>query len=269
MLKFLDKGTKISVYQNRICFNAPTYVQGVVRFFYGDGREDLHNIFQPIQKCVEWYWNDKNDDIMYMFNNAVNGLKILKSSYSSYATIQHTIDYYIIILMQKNNDLISKLGINILDINKITDVVCNKNCDTKIYESKSGESKTVKNISGDRQDKQDKQDKLKKIDKQNERHSDKNNDKNNDKQTSEENIETHNKDICSFEDDAAISKDIHKFLFELWNEREIKIVINLFKELEAKQYTHENEYIYNNLMKYCEMKENNLFKYIEEHSSIL
>ena len=64
-------------------------------------------------------------------------------------------------------------------------------------------------------------------------------------------------------------KDIHKFLFELWNEREIKIVINLFKELEAKQYTHENEYIYNNLMKYCEMKENNLFKYIEEHSSIL
>ena len=50
----------------------------------------------------------------YIFNNAVVGLKMLKNAYSEYATIQHTLDYYIIILMQKNATLIAKMGINII-----------------------------------------------------------------------------------------------------------------------------------------------------------
>ena len=256
MLKYLDKGTKISVHQNRICFNSPTIIQGMVRFIYGDGREDLHNIFQPIQKCVEWFWNDKNDDITYMFNNAVNGLKILKNAYSTYATIQHTIDYYIIVLMQKNNDLISRLGINILDINKITDVVCNKKNDDDISLSTDHQTKAtiVPTTSGNKSKK----------------------DKNANKSHPEENpisvqALSSEKSQLPVEDDTVTNpqKDIHKFLFELWNEREMKIVINLFKELEAKQYSSEKDYIFTNLMQYCEMKENKLYKYIEENSSVL
>ena len=68
LLRFLDPGTKISIYQNRIHFNSPTYVQGFIRFLYGDNREHLHNLYMPIQKCVEWYWNDKNLDMNYVFN---------------------------------------------------------------------------------------------------------------------------------------------------------------------------------------------------------
>jgi hypothetical protein len=81
-------------------------------------------------------------------------------------------------------------------------------------------------------------------------------------------------------------RDIHKFLFELWNEREIDIVINLYREMETKQQgaesqhsgvglgcspsgTIERNYIYNNIMQYCEMKENKLYKYIEQNSSVL
>ncbi len=210
LLKFMDKGTKISVHDNRIYFNSPNYIQGVVRFIYGDGREDLHNIYQPIQKCVEWFWNDKNDDMVYIFNNAVNGLKILKSSYSTYATIQHTLDYYIIVLMQKNIDFISKIGVALLDINKLTDI-----------ETESSK----KSIKED--------------------------------------------DTTTISSNDNFHKDIHKFLFELWTEREIKIVINLFKELETKQTSPEKTYIYDNLMKYCEMKENKLFNYIKENSSVL
>ena len=45
---------------------------------------------------------------------------MLKHAYSEYATIQHTIDYYIIILMQKNATLIAKMGISSLDIDKLT-----------------------------------------------------------------------------------------------------------------------------------------------------
>ena len=63
--------------------------------------------------------NDKNEDIVYMFINAVLGLKFLKNSYSTYATIQHTLDYYIIILMQKNSTIMSRMGINSIDIDTL------------------------------------------------------------------------------------------------------------------------------------------------------
>jgi len=71
LLRFLDEGTKISIYHNRIHFNSPSYIQGLIRFMYGDNREHLHNLYLPIQKCVEWFWNEKHSDMIYMFNNAV------------------------------------------------------------------------------------------------------------------------------------------------------------------------------------------------------
>jgi len=262
MLKYLDKGTKISVHQNRLCFNSPTIIQGVVRFIYGDGREDLHNIFQPIQKCVEWFWDDKNDDMVYMFNNSVTGLKILKQSYSTYATIQHTIDYYIIVLMQKNNNLIltaqfageaitlgpapqslpdtvqsthyaySAYSQQGLQAKGNIDKVCKSYLDMKIQIGTQQQGCGTPQQQG---------------------------------------CGTLNDDTSTLQRDMQrdMQKDIHKFLFELWNDREIKIVINLFKELEAKHGTNEQDYIFTNLMQYCEMKENKLYRYIEEHSSIL
>jgi hypothetical protein len=64
-------------------------------------------------------------------------------------------------------------------------------------------------------------------------------------------------------------KDIHKFLFDLWNKREIDIVINLYKELESKKNTDEQNSLYDNIMNYCSMKETKLNKYIEQISSVL
>ena len=42
LLRFLDAGTKISIHNNCLYFNSPTYVQGIIRFMYGDNREHLH-----------------------------------------------------------------------------------------------------------------------------------------------------------------------------------------------------------------------------------
>ena len=99
---FRSSGTKISISENRLYFNEPGALQGVVRFIYGDGREDLHNLYQPIRKCAKWFWNDSNAEIKYLFQNAVSGIKMLKGSYSSWSTIQHTLDYYILILIQND-----------------------------------------------------------------------------------------------------------------------------------------------------------------------
>jgi hypothetical protein len=254
LIKYLDEGTKVSIYQNRLNFNSPTYAQGIIRFMYGDNREDLHNILLPIQKCVEWYWNEKNEDMVYMFNNAVLGLKFLKNSYSAYATIQHTIDYYIIILMQKNTTLMSRMGINSIDIDKLTNAILYNDNTTTI-------PIVLENDSRKQESNKDEGKKNKKKDINNDT---KDNTKDNTKEI---------KDIEQLQDkDDKLSlqmRDIHKFLFDLWNQREINIVINLYKELENKQKGIERDYIYNNIMQYCEMKENKLYKYIEENSSIL
>jgi hypothetical protein len=248
LIKYLDEGTKVSIYQNRLNFNTPSYIQGIVRFMYGDNREDLHNILLPIQKCVEWYWNEKDNDMVYMFNNAVLGLKFLKNSYSTYATIQHTIDYYIIILMQKNTTIMSKMGINSIDIEKLTNAILN-NDDSKKDDPKKDDPKK------DDPKKDKKKDVKEKI------VDAKDNTIDNSKDNSKDNV---------IEDRITIqTRDIHKFLYELWNQREINIVINLYKEMENKQAGTERDYIYNNIMNYCQMKENKVYKYIEDNSSIL
>ena len=238
LLRFLDSGTKISINNNRLFFNSPTYIQGIVRFLYGDNREHLHNLYLPIQKCVEWFWDEKHTDMIYIFNNAVIGLKFLKKAYSEYATIQHTIDYYIIILMQKNSTLIAKMGISTLDIDTITSNLLDTNTfdKNKQIKSQKKDQQSKEQQSKEQQSKEE-QPKI---------------------QPSEYSVDTINK-----------LKDIHKFLFDLWNKREIDIVINLYKELESKKNTDEQNSLYDNIMNYCSMKETKLNKYIEQNSSVL
>ena len=285
LLRFLDAGTKISIHNNCLYFNSPTYVQGIIRFMYGDNREHLHNLYLPIQKSVEWYWNDKNNDMTYIFNNAVVGLKMLKNAYSEYATIQHTLDYYIIILMQKNATLIAKMGIKSLDIDTLTNELLNDNevnntiatNDTNTINN-TNNTNTTNNTSNDTN--------ISINNSNNSNNSNKNKHKN--KQRNETNdynrLDTINTNTIETKEEIKKEnyqeptketininklKDIHKFLYGLWNEREINIVINLYKELESKQHTEEKTNIYDNLMNYCSMKETKLNKYIEQNSSIL
>jgi hypothetical protein len=281
LLRFLDPGTKISIYQNRIHFNSPTYIQGFIRFIYGDNREHLHNLYMPIQKCVEWFWNDKNLDMNYVFNNSVIGLKMLKQSYSDYATIQHTIDYYIIILMQKNAFLINKIGINSLDIDKITDGM------VEAVDKQERKDKIERNEKQDIIEQPKNKNKHRNTNTNNNTNSTLENtiipiqntqgtqstqatqDKSDIKSDIKSDLESISQLHSSNSNNSNHSKDIYKFLFELWNQREINIVVNLYREMETKPNGYERDNIYSNIMSYCSMKENKLFKYIEENSSIL
>ena len=272
LLRFLDNGTKISIYQNSIHFNSPSYIQGFIRFIYGDNREHLHNLYLPIQKCVEWFWDDNSEDMKYMFNNSVIGLKMLKYAYTEYATIQHTIDYFIIIIMQKNSHLITKMGFTVLDIERITnEKITNEKITNEKIECEGNSTNNIKQTL---------------INNANNTTKNKNNKNGNNGNT--ENIEntntinpknirdsilltkiSENDKIKDIQNKDIHHKDIHKFLFELWNQREINIIINLYKEMESKQKGFERDNIYSNIMSYCSMKESKLYKYIENNSSIL
>ena len=41
-------------------YQEKSYFQSIMRSFQGDTREDLHNLYHPILKCLEWYSPDNN-----------------------------------------------------------------------------------------------------------------------------------------------------------------------------------------------------------------
>ena len=100
LLQFKEKDTKISVSDNSITFNEPSYGQGLVRSLYGDCREDLHNIYHPLLKAVEWYPIDK---FHVYYEECKKGLQLLLEVYDDNTTIHHTISHYISIIEGKND----------------------------------------------------------------------------------------------------------------------------------------------------------------------
>lgn len=99
ILSQLPSGTKIGIYKNKIIYYTPDSMQGLYRLLKGDKRSDLHNLFLPIRKSVDWY---KTDDIkiQYIFDLAHKGLVKLKDNYHNNA---------------KNPDNSTYLSLNIFD----------------------------------------------------------------------------------------------------------------------------------------------------------
>ena len=105
LLQFKEKYTKISVSDNSIYFNEPSYGQGLVRSLYGDCREDLHNIYHPLIKSIEWYPIEK---FTIYYEECKKGLQLLLEVYDDNTTIHHTISHYISIIEGKNDKEITE-----------------------------------------------------------------------------------------------------------------------------------------------------------------
>ena len=205
ILKFCPVGTKISIGDNMITILDPGLLQGPFRFVKGDGREDLHNLYVPLIKSIEWFWikpkekskekeQDKEKDkekkketteIEILFDFATNGLEILKASYPANSTICHTLDLYI-------HHLVTK------------------------------QTKTLQN-----------------------------------------------KDISSISE-SNINNEIHDFLKQLWNQREIHIIIELLLEYEKNYKNNKTQkYMLETILNLTNAKEVKLREYLKEHFASL
>jgi hypothetical protein len=264
LLKYMPIGTKISIYENKLYFNEPSSMQGVVRFIYGDGREDLHNLYQPIRKCAKWFWNDTNGEIKYLFQNAVGGIKMLKGSYSSWSTIQHTLDYYILILIQNDMRYFSSYistggcsGEGATAAMKATIerdmAAAGGDSDTEGEEIPS--SRNFNPISSIVRESTRKRGGIPAAPVK--------------AQSTPSSSDASGTDQSSNITTITQMSDIHKYLKALWSEREMMIIINLFHELDTKTENGEKKYIHDNIMQYCSMKENRLNKYIDDNSHFL
>jgi hypothetical protein len=99
LLEFKPLNTKISIKNNKITYNDPHILQGTIRWTNGDNRDDIHNIYNPIIKAIQWY-DSESEDIKNIFKYAVKGLEKLKSSYEENSIITHSIEYYITYIKQ-------------------------------------------------------------------------------------------------------------------------------------------------------------------------
>jgi len=118
ILSFYPSGTKISISDNMINIIEYSLLQGTFRFFKGDNREDLHNLYIPIIKSIEWYW-DEDNEIKHLFEFAIKGIENLKTSYPANSTICHTLDLYTHHLSTKQIKTFNNKDINIKDINNM------------------------------------------------------------------------------------------------------------------------------------------------------
>jgi len=86
ILAYKPTGTKIAISNNRIEFNDPTYLQGVWRNLYGNKKNEVHHLLNPIIKAVKRYDISK-PEIKNIFSLAVLGLVKLKATYNNSSSV--------------------------------------------------------------------------------------------------------------------------------------------------------------------------------------
>lgn len=96
ILGFCPVGTKISISQNTLYLHRPTLVQGLLRWWEGDSKDDLYYLFHAIRRFYKWYKNIDNEIYNYILGLAKNGIKNLIKTYqkSDKKSILHTLSLY-------------------------------------------------------------------------------------------------------------------------------------------------------------------------------
>ena len=107
LVSFCPVGTKVSISNNILHIQKPTISQGVVRWWYGDNKDDLYYLFHAIRRYYLWYKKDDNPIFAYILQNAIKGIDALINTYKNtkLTTITTTLQMYKNILDLENEEL--------------------------------------------------------------------------------------------------------------------------------------------------------------------
>ena len=139
ILYFDLEGTKIAIYNNRIFTQKPNFMQGTIRWTYGNKRNELHYLYKPIIIAINKYNAKENENIKIIFEYAIKGLEKLRNTYKqkSGTIICHSIDLYKEAILKsigadklKKDNKQNKQNSQI----NLTDSICYDDITTKLYE---------------------------------------------------------------------------------------------------------------------------------------
>lgn len=104
LLAFFSSGTKITIGNNTIVYQAPGMLQGATRWTTGSKRTELHLLCKPIVRALKHY--DRNCvHFQKICRLAIDGLKKLKTSYPTDHNITlYSLNFYIHTLSNFDND---------------------------------------------------------------------------------------------------------------------------------------------------------------------
>ena len=101
LLQYTEKGTKLSIHNNSIAYQVPSYNQGLLRSFAHDSREDLHNLYHPILKAIDWY---PYIEYKEFYDECVKGLVHLNNTYDDKSMIRQTLSHYISVIQMNDSE---------------------------------------------------------------------------------------------------------------------------------------------------------------------
>jgi hypothetical protein len=121
LLYFCPVGTKVSVSENILQLQQPTYLQGAWRWWNNDNKDDLYYLFHAIRRYYKWY-KSKNDEVYkYILELAIKGLGKLTETYNKTdrKSISHTLNLYRNVLELETPDLFKDSDNKSVDIDKV------------------------------------------------------------------------------------------------------------------------------------------------------
>ena len=121
MLAYCEIGTKLSVDENLLRLHKPSYVQGIIRWWKNDKKQDIHYLFHAIRRYYIWYKTQNHKIFNFILEKAIIGLNKLIDTYKrcDEQSILQTLSLYKNVLDLDNSDLFKDKSEEAVNMDKV------------------------------------------------------------------------------------------------------------------------------------------------------
>jgi|TARA_B110000495_G_C23024599_1_gene608540 hypothetical protein len=128
-------GTKISVSNNILTIQPPTSMQGVVRWWNNDNKDDLYYLFHAIRRYYKWYKSQDDAVYQYILIWAIKGIDKLSETYNKADknNIRHTLALYKNVLDLKADEIFKDDAESTVNIDSVFQEIVNIYDDKLLY----------------------------------------------------------------------------------------------------------------------------------------
>jgi len=128
-------GTKISVSNNILSIQPPTWAQGTIRWWNNDNKDDLYYLFHAIRRYYKWYKSQNDAAYQYILTWAVKGLDKLSETYNKADknNIRHTLALYKNVLDLKADEIFKDNADDTITIDQVFKEIINIYDDRLLY----------------------------------------------------------------------------------------------------------------------------------------
>ena len=132
LLSFCPIGTKVSVSENLLHLQQPSYIQGALRWWGNDNKDDLYYLFHAIRRYYKWYKPQNTKIYNHILALAIKGISKLTETYSKTdkTSITHTLSLYKNVLELENPDLFKDAEESAVNMDTVFEGI------TKIYDDR-------------------------------------------------------------------------------------------------------------------------------------